>query len=114
LNWEQIFDQEIESAKNARQRGNEAMARVCARRAANAIVQAYLHAIGIQPYRNAMQNFRWLQNHLTTEHPAQEVLAHLLLKVNQDFSFPDQIDLIQDAISLRDILSRENKASPHV
>lgn len=114
LDWEQAFDQEIESAKKARQRGNEAMARVCARRAANAIVQAYLHAIGIQPYRNAMQNFRWLQNHLSTEHPAQEVLTHLLLKVNLDFSFPDHIDLIQDALALRDILSRENKASPHV
>jgi len=114
LNWEQVFDQEIEAAKNARQRGNEAMARVCARRAANAIVQAYLHAIGIQPYRNAMQNFRRLQNHLTTDHPAQEVLAHLLLKVNRDFSFPKHIDLIQDAFSLREILSPKNKTSPHL
>lgn len=114
MNWEEVFYQEIETAKNACQRGNEAMARVCARRAANAIVQAYLHSIGIPPFRNAMQNFRWLQNHLPTEHPAQEKLAHLLLKVNQDFSFPDNIDLVQDAYSLREILSPENKASPNV
>lgn len=114
MNWEQVFYQEIKTAKNARQRGNEAMARVCARRAANAIVQEYLHFIGVQPFRNAMQNFRWLKNNLPTEHPAQELLTHLLLKVNQDFSFPDHIDLIQDALALPEVLSPENKASPYV
>lgn len=114
LNWKQVFYQEIETAQKARQGGNEAMARVCARRAANAIVQAYLYSIGIQPFRNAMQNFRWLQNHLKSEHPAQEVLAHLLLKVNRDFSFPDHIDLIQEALRLHEILSMEDKASPHI
>lgn len=114
MNWKEVFNQEIETAKIARQRGNEAMARVCARRAANVIVQAYLRSIGIQPFQNAMKNFKWLQYHLATEHPAQEMLAHLLLKVNQDFSLPDHIDLIQDACSLQEILSPEDKASPRV
>ncbi|PWH19417.1 MAG: hypothetical protein DDG59_02830 [Anaerolineae bacterium] len=104
MDWAKAFTQEIDTAKRARQRGNEGMARVCARRAANVIVQAYLHSMGVQPFRNAMQNFRYLQNHLAANHPAQELLTHFLLKVNEDFTFPNHIDLIQDALDLKEML----------
>lgn len=104
LDWEQLFNQEIERAKQARRRGKEGMARVCARRAANIVIQEYFRILGIQPYRNAIQNFRWLQSYLRTDHPAQESIRHLLLKVNEDFTFPEQIDLIKEAHNLRDLL----------
>ncbi len=104
MKWEQVFHQEIEQANQARQRKLEAKARVCARRAANAIAQEYLQRLGYQPFRNAMQNFRWLQNHLPPDHPAQEVLAHLVQKVNEDFTFPEHIDLINEAYQLCEIL----------
>lgn len=104
MSWHRVFYQEIEKAKQARQRGNEAMARVCARRAANALIQEYLRSIGVQPFHNAIQNFRWLQDHLADDHPAQEIISHLLRKVNEDFTFPDHIDLIKDTHDLIDIL----------
>ncbi len=108
MNWDQVFDQEITNAKQARLKGNEAMARVCARRAANAIVHEFLFKMGQQPFRSSVQNFRYLQRYLPVDHPAQKALSHLLLKVNPDFSFPDEIDLIQESYRLRDILL-ENK-----
>lgn len=107
VSWGELFDQELENAKQARQRGNEGKARVCARRAANIIAQEYLRRLGIQPFRNAIQNFRYLQKDLAFDHPAQEALAHLLLKVNEDFTFPDHIDLIQDADHLKEVLLKE-------
>ncbi|MCX8063000.1 MAG: hypothetical protein N3D16_10510 [Anaerolineales bacterium] len=107
MGWQQLFNQEIDTAKQARQRGNEGKARVCARRAANIIAQEYLRSLGIQPFRNAIQNFRYLQNYLKFDHPAQEILSHLLLKVNEDFTFPEHIDLINDAHTLKSILIKD-------
>ncbi|GAB4471801.1 MAG: hypothetical protein Kow0088_05870 [Anaerolineales bacterium] len=104
MNWEQAFHQEIEKAKQARQHGKEAMARVCARRAANILAQEILLSRGITPSGNAMQNFRHLQKLFAPEHPAYPILSHLLLKVNQDFTFPAEIDLIEEAQLLMKLL----------
>ncbi len=112
MNWQQLFDQEIKTAEQARQRGNEGMARVCARRAANVIIQEYLRYIGKTPCRSAVQNFRLLQNSLPIDHPAQQNLSHLLHKVNPDFSFPKHVDLIQDAYNLMKVLFANNEPSP--
>lgn len=107
MNWKQAFDQELQNAIKARGQGKEAMARVCARRAANIVSQQYLRSRNISPSGNAMQNFRRLQNDLPADHPAQKVLAHLVLKVNEDFTFPSQLDLIEDAQLLLTLLLEE-------
>ncbi|MCS6908176.1 MAG: hypothetical protein RML93_09880, partial [Anaerolineales bacterium] len=51
--------------------------------------------------------FRWLQAHLEKGHPAQELLSHLLQKVDFDFTFPADIDLIEDAHALKESLLSE-------
>ena len=46
--WKNIFDAEIRQAEEARLKGNEGMARVCARRAAGALVGEYFIRLGIK------------------------------------------------------------------
>ena len=47
MEWKTKFEQEMGLAKTARARGNEGQARVCARRAAGAVIRAYFQQHGL-------------------------------------------------------------------
>lgn len=89
-------------AKNARDSGNEGRARVCARRAGGVIVAEYLSRTGIQHNRsNSLENIRILERSGRITAEAQAILSRLLMRVDAGYHLPDDIDLIQDAISLK-------------
>ena len=61
--WLQKARQELNRAEEARKRGNEGMARVCARRAAGWTVQAYLGRMSIElKSNNVLDQLRYLLN----------------------------------------------------
>lgn len=105
--WHQQFNDEITTALTARQKGKEAMARVCARRAANIVIKEYLSQHNVNPSTNVIQNLKVLKTTLQDDHSLQPIIEHLILKVSPDFTLPNDIDLIEDTIALRKILFPE-------
>jgi hypothetical protein len=95
--WKKRATSELAQAVAARRKGNEGMARVCARRAAGLIVGEYLQRQQIpSPGPSAYDRLRLLLD--LTEVPTQSrsIAEHLVRHVNQDFSLPDEYDLIEE------------------
>lgn len=92
---------ELAQARAARARGNEGMARVCARRAAGAAAGEYLRHNGLpDPGPSALDRLNTL---LALPHlPAacQQPIRRLLQRVDEDYQLPPGVDLIAEAETL--------------
>lgn len=111
MDWRQEIDAELEKAKQARARGNEGLARVCARRAAGRAVREYLIRRGIRPSSLSAYD---LLNQIKTDPqlaPHLRLIAdHLTLRVNEEFQLPVHADLIAEATQFsRELLDTAEK-----
>lgn len=97
---EQI-NRELKTAADARQKGNEGMARVCARRAAGLAAREFLSHLGMDArHLNALDALRILSQ---TEHipaPLREAASTLTIRVTPDHHLPVQVDLLEEAENL--------------
>src|SRR5512146_1871141 len=92
---------EFEKAEQARAKGNEGQARVCARRAAGIAARKYLARRGVSPQTTSAYDVLGL----IADDPAlsrqmREYATHLTLRVNEEFKLPSGIDLIDEARKL--------------
>ena len=95
------IEKELANAENARQNENEGMARVCARRAAGLAAQDFLFRQGVQLRRgSAYDALKLLVSYPGLEPHLQAAAAHLTATVSQEFTLPEEIDLIADAKNL--------------
>ena len=101
---------EFEKAEQARARGNEGQARVCARRAAGIAVREHLTRQGIRPpsvsaydLLNMIKSDPRLSPHL------QQIADHLTLRVTEEFRLPVNADLIAEARVFCEGLLSENR-----
>ena len=91
---------EFEKAEQARARGNEGRARVCARRAAGLAAREFLIRQGIRPPSVSAYD---LLNLLKTDprlagRPDLQLIAdHLTLRVTEEFRLPVNADLVAEA-----------------
>ena len=96
--WKTEIQAEFERAEQARARGNEGQARVCARRAAGIAAREYLTRRGESvrsPSAYDLLNLLKDDSHLP---PNLKLIAeHLTLRVNEEFKLPVDIDLIEEA-----------------
>jgi len=109
--WSVEYRHEIEHAFSARNAGNEGMARVSARRAAGIILREYLSRRGFSSQNNSV--YKCLSVFISlpdVDNYYQAIANHFLLKVETDHTFPEDIDLINDAQWLAENLLLEN---PH-
>ena len=107
-NWSDLFEQEISHAEQARAGGNEGMARVCARRAAGAVVEEYLNRQGIERQSNsAYDHLRLLAALPGLEAEALEAAGHLLMRLTPEHTLPVEADLLAEARRLRQLLLQE-------
>ncbi len=89
--------QELETAEKSRAAGNEARARVCARRAAGLAVQAYFLARGdAQPETSAYSLLQKFRNDSRIPLEWKRAADLLLTKVEKDYSFPIQADVLAE------------------
>jgi HEPN domain-containing protein len=106
--WKAQLEQEFERAIDARARGNEGQARVCARRAAGMAVREYYARRG-QAVRtpSAYDLLHLLQDepHLAPE--LKQAAAYLTLRVTEEFKLPVDVDLLAVARRLSDGLLAE-------
>lgn len=97
-NWQTEIDAELEKASQARQRGNEGQARVCARRAAGIAIREYLARRGVRPPSASAYDLLNLIKDDTHLPSRLKVIAdHLTVRVTEEFKLPLQVDLVADA-----------------
>jgi hypothetical protein len=97
-NWKDKFDRELQQAEEARARGNEGMARVCARRAAGIAVGEYLRLHQHPaPGPSAYDRLRYLQDLPVVSPGAREAAGYLLTRITVDGELPGEVDLIAEA-----------------
>jgi hypothetical protein len=104
-NWKAEYNVEIERGLMARSNGNEAMARVCARRAAGIIIGEYLQRNQINDLSNSA--YRRLSLFISlpwVDQQYKEVASHCLVKVGRDHRLPIKVDLLAEVIWLKNTL----------
>ena len=89
---------EFERAEQARRRGNEGQARVCARRAAGIAAREYFIQRGmIIRTSSAYDVINLLAEDLELDAELRQIAENLTLRVDEEFKLPPDIDLIAEA-----------------
>ena len=95
------LEKEFERARQARSKGNEGQARVCARRAAGIAVREYLSRKGTHPGNASAYDLLNLLKADPLLSPDLKLIAdHLTLRVTEEFKLPVDADLIAEARTL--------------
>ena len=98
MNWRTDMEAEFEKAEQARARGSEGQARVCARRAAGIAIREYLTRRGIRPPSASAYDLLNLLKEDSSLSPRLKLIAdHLTLRVTEEFKLPIDVDLIAEA-----------------
>jgi len=98
MDWQTRIEAEFEKGEQARARGNEGQARVCARRAAGIAVREYLTRQGIRPPSVSAYDLLNLLKDDPRLSPDLKLIAdHLTLRVTEEFKLPVNADLIAEA-----------------
>lgn len=100
MDWKAQIEAELEKAQQARARGNEGQARVCARRAAGIAAREYLRRQGIRPPSlSAYDLLNMLKDdpRLAPRPDLKQIADHLTLRVTEEFKLPVKADLIAEA-----------------
>lgn len=98
MDWQTEIQAEFDKAEEARARGNEGQARVCARRAAGIAIREYLRRQGIRPPSvSAYDLLNQIKQDSELPPALQEIVGHLTLRVNEEFKLPVEADLIAES-----------------
>ncbi|MGZ9164597.1 MAG: hypothetical protein ACXW4Q_01875 [Anaerolineales bacterium] len=89
---------EFDRATDARARGNEGQARVCARRAAGIAAREYLTRRGEKVRTpSAYDLLKILAEEQSVSSDSRQSARYLTLRVNEEFKLPVNVDLIAEA-----------------
>lgn len=99
--WQEQIQKEFERAEQARAKGNEGQARVCARRAAGIAIRDYLTRQGIRPpSTSAIDLLNLLKDDPLLSLDLKLIVDHLTLRVTEEFKLPVNADLVAEAKTL--------------
>jgi len=103
--WQHELQREFERAEQARAKGNEGQARVCARRAAGIAIREYLARRGTRPPGTSAYDLLNLVKEDARLSPDLRLIAdHLTVRVTDEFKLPVNADLVAEAKQLCDEL----------
>ena len=98
MDWQAQIESEFEKAEQARARGNEGQARVCARRAAGIAIREYLTRRGVRPPSvSAYDLLNLLKEDPDLSPDLKRIADHLTLRVTEEFKLPVNADLVAEA-----------------
>jgi len=108
MDWTTQIKAEFEKAEEARARGNEGQARVCARRAAGIAIREYLQRQGTRPPSvSAYDLLNMVKEHPDLSPDLRQIADHLTLRVTEEFKLPVNADLVAEArIFCEELLKR--------
>ena len=96
--WKVEVQTEFDRAAQARARGNEGQARVCARRAAGIAIREYLTRQAIRPpSTSAYDLLNLIKEDASLSPDLKRIADHLTLRVTEEFKLPVNADLIAEA-----------------
>jgi len=96
--WQTKLQLEFTRAEQARAKGNEGQARVCARRAAGIAIREYLTRKGTPPSNPSAVDLLNLIKEDPLLSPDLKLIAdHLTLRVTEEFKLPVDADLVAEA-----------------
>ena len=96
--WQSKIQAEFSRAEQARAKGNEGQARVCARRAAGIAIREYLTRKGVTPSSaSAVDLLNLLKADPLLSPDLKLIVDHLTLRVTEEFKLPVDADLIAEA-----------------
>ena len=96
--WQSKIQAEFDQAEQARAKGNEGRARVCARRAAGIAIREYLTRKGVTPSSaSAVDLLNLLKADPLLPPDLKPIVEHLTLRVTEEFKLPLEADLIAEA-----------------
>ena len=102
------LDKEFQRAEQARAKGNEGQARVCARRAAGIAIRDYLTRKGTPPPNlSAMDLLNLIKDDQLLSPDLKLAADHLTLRVTEEFKLPVDVDLIAEAKTFCDELLKQ-------
>ncbi len=97
---------EFQKAEQARARGNQGQARVCARRAAGIAARDFLSRQGVPPRTSSAYDvLRLLVDDPTVPTNVKEAALRLTLRVDEEFQLPPGVDLLAEARTVCEALS---------
>lgn len=97
-NWESEIRAELEKAHQARVRGNEGQARVCARRAAGLAIREFLARRSIRPRSaSAYDLLNMVKDDPLLPPDLKRIAGHLTVRVTEEFKLPVDADLVAEA-----------------
>lgn len=110
--WKAQMELEFERAAQARARGNEGQARVCARRAAGIAIREYYARRG-QAVRtpSAYDLLQLVANEPGLSPDLRQSAAYLTLRVTEEFKLPVDIDILEEARKLSEGLAKTDPKS---
>ena len=98
MDWQAEIEAEFTKAVQARARGNEGQARVCARRAAGIAAREYLLRRSIRPRStSAYDLLNLLKEDMNLSSRLRSIAEHLTLRVTEEFKLPVEADLVAEA-----------------
>lgn len=98
MDWQAEIEAEFSKAGQARARGNEGQARVCARRAAGIAAREYLLRTGVRPRStSAYDLLNLLKEDVNLSPRLRSIAEHLTLRVTEEFKLPVEADLVDEA-----------------
>jgi HEPN domain-containing protein len=99
--WQSEMQAEFERAGQARTRGNEGQARVCARRAAGIAAREYFTRRGERIRTpSAYDLLNRLAQDPSLSNELRRSAGYLTLRVNEEFTLPVNVDLVAEARKL--------------
>lgn len=105
MEWKIKFDDELQMAADARARGNEGQARVCARRAAGIVIREYYQRREISVRSSSAYDLLMgLLELPDLPAAAQQSAEYLTLRVTEEFKLPVAVDLVIEARNLAESL----------
>ena len=105
MNWKNKFDHEIELALDVRNRGNQGQARVYARRAAGIALREYYQRCKLTAHSTSAYDLLKEFSEMPGQPEKARLAAeYLILRVDDEFKLPTNIDLVNEAQILAGIL----------
>ena len=104
MDWRDTFEKELAAGAAARQRGNEGMARVCARRAAGAAAGEALRRRSLPTPAPAYERLAILASSPAFPPEVRELAGRFLVRLTPDHQLPIDADLLADARRLAELL----------
>lgn len=96
--WTEEIKREFERAEQARARGNEGQARVCARRAAGIAAREYFTRRGEQVRTSSAYDLlNLLKDDPRLSSDLKLIADHLTLRVTEEFKLPVDVDLVAES-----------------